>query len=100
MEKHLIENLRGVGRVLKDHALVGEAPYKIAVFQEYSHGVPTLKDIEGNVSLELPTILDAVTSRAKLTLEMEDGRRLAFFFRNTDGQIANMTGIYDPKATE
>ena len=87
-----LERVSGRGSVYKeDGALLIEADYKIVVSQEFLvHGKdrsPGLKDIRGWI--EPP---DWAPIGEALRLHLEDGRRLDFFYHDSDGAIAERSG--------
>ena len=98
--RKLISELRGTGKVLRKNAVISDAPYEIDVYQEYVDDIEALKDIDGSVSLPEHLLMPALMDGEVLTLEMQDGLRLRFFFKDNSGRIANSSGIYDPAATE
>ena len=87
----LLEDLHGVGRVLRDGQLVREMTYSIQVYQrmrETSRGevIPGERFIEGSVDYDM--IRDSVDLiGAELTLHLQDGRTLPFLICGDSGQI-------------
>jgi len=96
----VIEECRGVGRVCRDTGeFLRDAEYDLEVLQEIhetrSGDVPGLKRIEGTVEIGE---LDFNLVGEPLVLQLEDGRRLDFFYTDSGGTIANRggTGLYRP----
>ena len=87
-----IEELTGTGPVTReDGSAVGARHYQLTVWQQqHDDGrggwIPGLFSVEGHVALEAFEGFKLVGE--SLILELEDGRRLPFFFSNSDGRIA------------
>ena len=96
----LIENLSGMGKVYDENGnFIRESHYEIRVYQKIhdaqGEDVAGIKDIQGYVEIDEMELLQIGEPRV---LEMDDGRRLDFFWSNNDGTIANRSGkgIYQP----
>ena len=93
-----LERRSGRGSVYReDGTLLAEANYELVVFQEFlvvgKDRSPGLKDIQGWI--EPP---DWPPVGKPLTLHLEDGRRLDFFYYHSDGSIEchSGQGLYEP----
>ncbi len=96
----LIEDLSGTGSVhADDGSHLGDRSYHVKVYQEMHDAgdkeVAGLKIIEGWIDAGLD---DMALVGKPLTLRLEDGLRLDFFWSNSDGAIANRggKGLYSP----
>ena len=102
MSRELSEQLSGAGPVYrKGGDFVDQARYELRVYQNYSDAsgmgdpatLPGLRDIEGRV-----TGLDnfaLVPDRTRLTLHLQDGRRLDFQIIDLDGGIVADGDLYE-----
>jgi hypothetical protein len=88
--KHCIETIKGNGTVTGHDGKQVPVKYDLSVYQDDIPDatlnkplapIPALKEVRGRVE---PVGLAGLT----LMLELEDQRRLEFFFRDTDGNIA------------
>lgn len=95
------EELEGVGEVRRaDGKSVGMARYSLLVHREMHPAgpgepeIPGLRDVSGKVEgLDNFGLMD----EKRLTLELEDGRRLDFFIADLEGCVAPTgRGLYDP----
>jgi hypothetical protein len=97
-EQEVVEVLNGTG-VLRYQSgeEVGPRDYDLAVWQTFhiarSMGgpverIPGLKDIRGTIDCSEGELFNFVAKGAMLELELTDGRRLPFFFSDSNGQIA------------
>jgi len=102
--RSILENVKGMGAVYHGEEFIRELGYDITVWQEWLHSsgaapIEGLQEITGLVfDINSPIgVADLVDGRV-LTLHLEDGRRLDFFIRNSDGEIANSgpDGLYEP----
>ena len=80
--------LRGVGRIVHEKTVLREqVPYRLVVDSDDEHRV------SGRVEVDQPRVVEMIRSVAahggSLALELEDGRRVNFAFRNTAGGIAS-----------
>ena len=80
--------LRGVGRIVHENTVLREqVPYRLVVDGDDEHR------ISGRVEFDQPRVVEMIRSVAahgsSLVLELEDGQRLNFAFRNTEGGIAS-----------
>ena len=88
----LLEDLHGVGPVLRDGQLVREMSYSIQVYQrmrETGQGevIPGETFIEGSVDYDITRdSIDLIG--AELTLQLQGGRTLPFLICGDSGQIA------------
>ncbi len=99
----LIERPSGAGSVYrKDGDLVGQAEYDLRVYREYRDAstmgdpatIPGLDQIEGTISgLDNFALLN---ESARLTLHLDDGRRLDFQVGGIDGRVSPNSGLYKP----
>ena len=94
----IIEDCHGQGRVISEAGeFIREAEYWLRVLQEVhetrSGETSGLRDIRGWVGLDAT---DIHLIGQSLTLELEDGRRMDFFYSDSDGTIANRDdrGLY------
>ena len=95
MREELLENLRGSGEVSREHgAAVGNRRYHITIWQELHNsgaisdmrdGADGRKKIMGTIELLNDEAYALIG--APLVLTLDDGRRLPFFFRSTEGAI-------------
>jgi hypothetical protein len=92
MDRKLVKELRGVGKVYGKGSLLAEVPYAIDVYQEFPSGIPGYKEIVGRLAVS-PSIVFPVGD--ELTLELADGTRFEFYFRNSGGDIAYKSGMRD-----
>jgi hypothetical protein len=89
-----IERLEGWGIMRRpDASEIGKRRYHLTVWQHMLDDgrggeIPGLFSIEGKVQLDGHEGFTLVAEGAELTLTLEDGRTLPFFFSNGDGQIA------------
>src|SRR2546425_11265950 len=89
-----IEDLRGVGTILKeDGSVFGERQYHLRVLQRMLDDgrggtIPGLLHVEGRIALQDMEGLTLLIDNNPLTLRLEDGRRLPFFFSHSNGTIA------------
>jgi hypothetical protein len=93
--KRLVERVSGRGRVLSEKATpISEGQYDLSVWQDIHRvstlgGVSTLdglREIQG--SIDLPSQSIRANMGKSLVLELEDGRKLPFFFTHSSGTIA------------
>jgi glucan phosphorylase len=98
MAKQLIAELAGTGKIFRGNQLLTEVPYSLRIYQEYVHGIPALRDIEGSVHADQRFIFPLIGE--ELSLELNDGHRIGFFFTDAQGLIANTTGILSPQGQE
>lgn len=87
-EFKLVEELTGVGQLLKEDAALGEVRYALNRYQGVLVGsgmpVPGLHRIDGSVDFETT---DRTLLGRPLTLRLEDGRALAITLATTSGRI-------------
>lgn len=95
MERRHIETLSGRGKVFRGAEFLFEAPYSIEIWQEFPGGIRGLKEAIGSIRTDALKIFPLM--RQELTLELEDGKKMGFAFKDTDGRIENTTGIQDPQ---
>lgn len=87
-----VETLNGDGHIaMEDGSSIGVRAYRLTVWQaqhDDGHGgtIPGLFSIEGYIRLDGNEGFQIAD--APLVLELEDGRRLPFFFVGSSGQIA------------
>jgi Ribbon-helix-helix protein, copG family len=98
MSREVVEQLSGVGEVTRESGgtSLGPRRYRLVVWQEI-HNVRTMGDavsrveglrsITGSVELQGHEGLTELVGES-LVLQLQDGRRLPFFFRSSDGSIA------------
>ncbi len=95
------EELRGEGPVYEEGEHLCRARYRITVLQEWIEPAPTYERIDGlkEISGSVEAIDDTyLFGRDKLTIELEDGRRMDLFLVDNGGRIANRgrQGLYRP----
>jgi hypothetical protein len=90
--KKRVETLTGHGPISKsDGSEIGVRRYRLSVWQDMvSDGqggsIPGMFSVEGHIDAQGFEGFSLLSE--SLTLKLEDGRSLPFFFSNSDGQIA------------
>ena len=92
MTRRLLESLSGVGSIYAGDLLLRTTPYELSLWSD-DQPVPTEggpspgSSIDGHI--DITGIAEAVVlaGPATLTLQLQDGRRLAFQLTNTGGGI-------------
>jgi hypothetical protein len=91
MSKHLVEELKGVGKVYSGDQLLRVTNYRLYVWQEEatSDATPPDTDIDIDGQIEIADIGEAVVLAGpdSLTLQLEDGRSLPFALTSTRGRL-------------
>ena len=91
MSKHLLEELKGVGKVYSGDQLLRVTNYRLYVWQEEAtpDATPREADIDIDGQIEIADIGEAVVLAGpdSLTLQLEDGRRLPFALTSTRGRL-------------
>ncbi len=95
--RSVVERVSGTGEIFEGEKRIrDEARYSLTVSQEFFHTRPDSEPVEGLKSItgviETDDIFPLV-GNDKLTLHLEDGRRLGFFFSNINGSIAPTTSL-------
>src|SRR5262245_13905773 len=90
MSKHLVEELKGVGKVYSGDQLLRITSYRLYVWREddsSSEPVRSTDAIDGQI--EVSDIGEAVVLAGpdSLTLHLEDGRTLPFSLTSTRGRL-------------
>jgi hypothetical protein len=76
------------------------ASYRLDEFQQdiavgRGETIPGLKEMRGEITMEDSSKTYALwSSKARLTLEMDDGRRISFFFVRPDGTVTITGGFH------
>ena len=102
MSMKVLEQLSGDGTLYEGDKEVGPVSYDLTVYQKMigvrtmtSDGeVPGLKRIEGRI--DGADCFDLMQRGAKVTLELEDGRRWNFYVTDTNGSLAHASTIAVP----
>lgn len=82
----LIEELSGVGEVFENDTSLGNVNFKINIFQEIIEGEEGLRDTQGSISTDF-VLMNRLFDGNNLYLVLEDGRKIKFFLKNTDGNV-------------
>lgn len=82
----LIENLSGIGEVFEINTSIGKVNYIVSVFQEMIGGEEGLKQASGKISTDF-VMMNRLFDGNNLHLVLEDGRKINFFMKNTDGDV-------------
>ena len=88
----ITESPRGVGKVVEDSKpLLQNVRYELQVTQEMIDSglgseIPGMSRIDGRVYGDTLNLIKLMNSQS-LVLHMQDGRKLPFFFKSSDGQI-------------
>ena len=91
MSKRLVESLKGMGTVYAGPELLRRTPYELHVWA--IEGAAPSVEIEGRI--DIAGIGEAVVLAGPdvLTLQLEDGRRLAFTLTASTGHIVGRGGL-------
>jgi hypothetical protein len=84
--KKLIEELSGVGEVFENENSLGNINYRINIFREIVGGEEGLKETNGRISANY-VLISKLFEGNNLHLVLEDGRKINFFMKNTDGDV-------------
>ena len=102
-ERELLETLVGKGRFRNDHGWALEVSYSLSIWREFSRvrtadgesQVPGLQSIDGSVYGLDSTQLHSFMGKT-LALELEDGRLLKCFLRDSHGRLTASGGLRMP----
>jgi len=86
MSKHLVEELKGVGKVYSGDSLLRITNYRLYIWRE-EETTPAVEAIDGQI--EISDVAEAIVLAGPeaLTLQLEDGRRLPFALTATHGGL-------------
>jgi len=86
MSKHLVEELKGVGKVYSGDSLLRITNYRLYIWRE-EETTPAVEAIDGQI--EISDVAEAIVLAGPeaLTLQLEDGRRLPFALTSTHGRL-------------
>ena len=90
MSKRIVETLKGVGNVYAGSELLRTTPYELEVSQP--EGEKSLH-VEGHIDVSGLGEAVVLTGADVLTLQLEDGRRLAFTLTASTGRIVGRGGL-------
>ena len=88
--KHLIEELKGTGKIYSGDQLLRIANYRLFVWKEEpSPAAEPLADVAIDGQIDISDIGEAVVLAGpdSLTLQLEDGRSLPFALTSTRGRL-------------
>ncbi len=101
----VLEEARGVGDLYEGETRLGEATYRITVYQETqsvgsfgasgSQEIDLMKRISGDIDPAPPLDRFQIVGKV-LTLHLENGRRWDFVIANHTAQNAGQKGLYKP----
>jgi hypothetical protein len=97
----LIDTLRGIGDVFEGGEPIGSVSYTLEVYREYAPAQDRVLEgprrIEGKAKpadgIDLAELADNGTP---LTLHLEDGQLLEFFFQSDGSVVPRHRGLYHP----
>ena len=92
MDRELIADLSGVGKIYDGERFVTAAPYAIKVYHKYKQGVPVLKQIEGSITM--PFLENLRLLQKPLRLQLTDAQMISFWFINVSGAIESLPEIF------
>lgn len=84
MAKQLVETLRGVGGIFAGDVLLRTVQYELSV---WANEPDQATSIDGHIDIAGIAEATVLAGPDSLTLELEDGRRLAFRLTDTGGAI-------------
>jgi hypothetical protein len=89
MSKHLVEELKGIGKVYSGDQLLRITNYRLYVWQEESAAAGAGADIAIDGQIDVSDIGEAIVLAGpeSLTLQLEDGRSLPFALTSTRGRL-------------
>jgi hypothetical protein len=89
MSKHLVEELKGIGKVYSGDQLLRITNYRLYVWQEESAAPGAGADIAIDGQIDVSDIGEAIVLAGpeSLTLQLEDGRSLPFALTSTRGRL-------------
>jgi hypothetical protein len=93
LDRELVADLGGVGKIFDGERFLRDAPYAIKVYQEYKQGVPVLKQIDGSITI--PFLENLRLLQKPLRLKLTDGQMISFYFINVSGAIESSTEMLD-----
>lgn len=101
-EKKVKQDLSGTGKVLEESQVLTTVQYQLREIQEYiitstkkgTDKTPGLKEWVGVIDAPSHELHD-LFGKENLTLELEDGKKINFFLKNTDGELAISGGLRD-----
>jgi hypothetical protein len=97
MSKHLVEELKGVGKVYSGDQLLRITNYRLYVWQEQAPAQASVAsdDIAIDGQIDVADIGEAIVLAGPdtLTLQLEDGRSLPFALTSTRGRLVGRGGL-------
>lgn len=90
-----VEHLTGTGEIYAGDLLLRRARYDLTVSSGAAGGSPADPTIVGSIDIEGMGEAAVLAGPEKLTLKLEDGRRLMFALTSTTGRIRAYGGL-DP----
>ena len=91
MSKRRVESLKGVGQIYAGGQLLRTTPYDLEVWQ--LDGPENPVHVEGHIDVTGLGEAVVLAGPEVLTLQLEDGRRLAFTLTGSTGHIVGRGGL-------